>query len=167
VIFNYFIHNWLPQKANKSNVHIFSCWSSSHSYLEVFFNTIWRITHNSLNKHVLKRDFCGKNRRYSNQCARHVSGITIAMNVHSQKIFDKNTFWFVNLFQVIFYWSNPILLILPFLGTGSYILFDSQYMSPAVVAASFHSGDVVLWTKQISAMGLSTSYNNFINAFSL
>jgi hypothetical protein len=38
-------HNLLPQKANTSTVHIFSCWSSSQSYLEVFFNTIWRITH--------------------------------------------------------------------------------------------------------------------------
>ena len=149
VIVNYFIHNWLPQKANKSTVHIFSCWSSSQSYLEVFFNTIWRITHNSLKNHVLKIYLCWKNRRYPNECARHVSGITIARNVHCQKIFDKNTFWFVHPFQVIFYWSNPILLILSFLGTRSYILFDSHYMSPAVVAASFHSGDVVLWTKAI------------------
>jgi hypothetical protein len=149
VIVNYFIHNWLPQKANKSTVHISSCWTSSQSYLEVFFNTIWRITHNSLKNHVLKIYLCWKNRRYPNECARHVSRITIASNVHCQKIFDKNTFWFVHPFQVIFYWSNPILLILSFLGTRSYILFDSHYMSPAVVAASFHSGDVVLWTKAI------------------
>ena len=65
------------------------------------------------------------------------------------------------------YFFLLILLILSFLGTRSYILFDSHYMSPAVVATYFHSGDVVLWTKQIQAMGLSTSYNNVINAFSL
>jgi len=35
-------------------------------------------------------------------------------------------------------------------------------MSPAVVATSFHSGDVVLWIKHIYAMGLGTSYNNII-----
>jgi hypothetical protein len=42
------------------------------------------------------------------------------------------------------YFFLLILLILSFLGTRSFILFDSLYMSPAVVAASFHSDDVVL-----------------------
>jgi len=89
------------------------------------------------------------------------------MSVHSQLIFGKIHFDLFTRLKSFFIGQHPVLLILSFLGTILYILFDSHRKSHVVVVTSFLTGDVVLTNKwyliNISCMNMLAHFMSHLS----